>query len=91
MYPRISQVAFFVTLELVNLNIGNKMPYESSSSYIDNLQVVEMQMMEGATKATLEDSADLLMMDMRDLYSSIETVTMSQIGCDPGTLSDHQH
>lgn len=90
-YPKLSQVAFFVTLELVNLNLGNKFPYEDFFPYIDDLQRLEEAMMKGAKQSTLESYAELLMMDMRTLYRSIEKQVPMLKGKNSSTLTDAQH
>ena len=90
-YPKLSQVAFFVTLELVNLNLGNKFPYEDFFPYIDDLQGLEEAMMKGAKQSTLESYAELLMMDMRTLYRSIEKQVPMLKGKNSSTLTDAQH
>ena len=90
-YPKLSQVAFFVTLELVNLNLGNKFPYEDFFPYIDDLQGLEEAMMKGAKQSTLESYAELLMMDMRTLYLSIEKQEPMLKGKNSSTLTDAQH
>ena len=90
-YPKLSQVAFFVTLELVNLNLGNKFPYEAFLPYIDDLQGLEEAMMKGAKQPTLERYAELLLMDMRTLYSSIEKMVPTLEGKDSSTLTDAQY
>lgn len=90
-YPKLSQVAFFVTLELVNLNLGNKFPYEAFLPYIDDLQGLEEAMIKGAKQQTLERYAELLLMDMRTLYSSIEKMMPTLEGKDSSTLTDAQY
>ena len=90
-YPKLSQVAFFVTLELVNLNLGNKFPYEDFFPYIDDLQGLEEAMMKGAKQSTLESYAELLLMDMRTLYRSIEKQVPMLKGKNSSTLTDAQH
>lgn len=90
-YPKLSQVAFFVTLELVNLNLGNKFPYEDFFPYIDDLQGLEEAMMKGAKQSTLESYAELLMMDMRTLYRSIEKQVPMLKGKNSSILTDSQH
>lgn len=90
-YPKLSQVAFFVTLELVNLNLGNKFPYEDFFPYIDDLQRLEEAMMKGAKLSTLESYAELLMMDMRTLYRSFEKQVPMLKGKNSSTLTDAQH
>ena len=90
-YPKLSQVAFFVTLELVNLYLGNKFPYEDFFPYIDDLQGLEEAMMKGAKQSTLESYAELLMMDMRTLYRSIEKQVPMLKGKNSSTLTDSQH
>ena len=90
-YPKLSQVAFFVTLELVNLNLGNKFPYEDFLPYIDDLQGLEEAMMKGAKQPTLERYSELLLMDMRTLYSSIEKMVPTLKGKDSSTLTDAQY
>ena len=90
-YPKLSQVAFFVTLELVNLNLGNKFPYEDFFPYIDDLQGLEEAMMKGAKQSTLERYAELLLMDMRTLYSSIEKMMPTLKGKEPSTMTDAQY
>ena len=90
-YPKLSQVAFFVTLEFVNINLGNKLPYEDFLPYVDDLQSLEEAMMKGAKRETLERYADLLMMDMRTLYGSIEKMMKVMKGKNPSNLSDTQY
>ena len=90
-YPKLSQVAFFVTLEFVNINLGNKLPYEDFLPYVDDLQGMEEAMMKGAKREILERYADLLMMDMRTLYASIEKMMKVMKGKNPSNLSDTQY
>lgn len=90
-YPKLSLVAFFVTLELVNLNLGNKFPYEDFFPYIDDLQRLEEAMMKGAKQSTLESYAELLLMDMRTLYRSIEKQVPMLKGKNSSPLTDSQH
>ena len=90
-YPKLSQIAFFVTLELVNLNLGNKFPYEDFLPVHYDLQGLEEAMMKGAKQPTLERYAELLLMDMRTLYSSIEKMVPTLEGKDSSTLTDAQY
>lgn len=90
-YPKLSQVAFFVTLELVNLNLGNRLPYEDFLPYVDDLQGLEEAMMKGANCETLERYADLLLMDMRTLYGSIEKMVALMKGKEASALSETQY
>ena len=87
-YPKLSQIAFFVTLELVNLNLDNKFPYEDFFPYIDDRQGLEEAMMKGAEQSSLESYSELLLMDMRTLYSSIEKMVPTLKGKEPSTLTD---
>lgn len=89
-YPKLSQIAFFVTLELVNINLGNKLPYEDFPPYIDDLQGLEEAMMKGAKQFVLESYADLLLMDMRTLYGSIEKLMETMKGKKASSMSDTQ-
>ena len=87
-YPKLCQVAFFITLEMVNCNMGNKMPYEDFFPYIDDLQHMEDHMMGKCSKEVLERFADLLINDMRLLYDSIEKLAISTQGKMPTDFSD---
>lgn len=88
MYPKLSQVAFFLTLELVNLNIGNQMPYNDFAPYVDDLQCLQDHLMKGSPKKTLELYADLLLKDMRLLYDPIEKLAVKMQGKMPDDYSD---
>ncbi len=90
-YPKLSQVAFFITLEFVNINLGNKLPYEDFLPYVDDLQGMEEALMKGAKRETLERYADLLMMDMRTLYGSIEKMVKTMGGKKVSCFSDAQY
>lgn len=90
-YPKLSQVAFFITLEFVNINLGNKLPYEDFLPYVDDLQGMEEALMKGAKRETLEKYADLLMMDMRTLYGSIEKLVKMMKGKNASSVSDTQY
>lgn len=88
MYPKLSQVAFFITMELVNLKIGNQMPYNDFPPYVDDLQCLQNHLMKGSPKKTLELYADLLLKDMRILYDPIEELAVKMQGKMPDDLSD---
>ena len=90
-YPKLSQIAFFITLEFVNINLGNKLPYEDFLPYVDDLQGMEEALMKGAKRETLENYADLLMMDMRTLYGSIEKMVKTLGGKKASGYSDAQY
>lgn len=74
-YPKMSQVGIYVTLELVNINLGYIMPYEDFPPYMDDLQSLEDAMMMKANQKVLESYATLLTMDMHTLYASVERMT----------------
>lgn len=71
-YPKMSQIGIYVTLELVNINLGYIMPYEDFPPYMDDLQSLEESMMIKANQQEIESYATLLTMDMHTLYASVE-------------------
>ena len=86
----INNVKYSVAELRVNLNLGNKFPYEAFLPYIDDLQGLEEAMMKGAKQPTLERYSELMLMDMRTLYSSIEKMVPTLEGKDSSTLTDAQ-
>ena len=72
-YPKPCRLAFYLTLEIVNINLARSFPYEDFFPYKDDIESMGEKLMNGAKIETLEPYADLLSMDMRLLLGLVES------------------
>lgn len=72
-YPKPCRLAFYLTLEIVNINLARSFPYEDFFPYKDDIESMGEKLMNGVKIETLEPYADLLSMDMRLLLGLVES------------------
>ena len=70
-YPNQCRLAFYLTLEIVNINLARSFPYEDFIPYKDDIETLGEKIMKGAQIEAIEPYANLLSMDMRSLLELV--------------------
>ncbi len=70
-YPNQCRLAYYLTLEIVNINLARSFPYEDFIPYKDDIETLGEKIMKGARIEAIEPYANLLSMDMRSLLKLV--------------------